>query len=426
MAETDPKILADVIWSYWKDLGIKKPAMTWIELFQVCQFFLKECERRGIDPETVDIRSEVDARIGFKENKEHIDEILTLIAPPVRDEKELLREELERMTKDTEFRIHTEKELEKLESYERKAERLAKRVEEVEAERERERREAAEKIASLERELAAAPTIRLKIMSDFKEGIVEFRAGQILETKNRGWALSKIREGLAEEVAPEEVIPVPPPKPVPIIPPPERGITDNTVAQLQDIAYRRIAGAGLRWIEHRGSVERDIEISKALYVDLPIAEAKKKAVERLERFLETIAPKKVPPEKRPPRVAPEVEYVPILEFPRRVKVMTRECWACRESFTSDIDLEDRLRRNEILRFPAEFYELCPTHKEEKYGYSSVEEAVAYQLVEGRDTAWKKTGLRGMRVLTKTRLRDIGLTDTDIAKIQAIETERWRP
>lgn len=425
MAGTDPKILADVIWSYWKDLGIKKPAMTWIELFQVCQFFLKECEKRGIDPETVDIRMEIDAGIGFKENKEHVDEILSLIAPPVMDPTELLREELERLAKDTEFQIRTEKELEKLEGFERKAERLAKRVEEVEAEREKERREAAETISRLEAELAAAPTIRLRIMSDFKEGIVEFRAGQILETKNRGWALAKIRGGLAEEIPPEEVVPPAPPKVVPpIVPPPERGITDNTVAQLQDIAYKRIVGAGLKWIEHRGSVERDIEISKAMYAELSVEEAKKKAVERLERLLETIAPKKVPP-KRPPR-PPEVAYVPILELPRRVRVVTRECWVCGESFTSDIDLEDRLRRNEILRFPAEFYELCPTHKEEKYGYSSVEEAVAYQLVEGRDTAWKKTGLRGMRVLTKTRLRDIGLTDADIAKIQAIETERWRP
>jgi len=425
MSESDAKVLADVIWSYWKDLGVKKPAMTWIELFQVCQFFFNECKKRDIDPATVDIRSEVDSRISFYENKDHINEILSLIAPPIRDEKELLQEELDRLVGDTEFRVLSEKELDKLEGYERKAEKLAKRVDELQAERERERREAAEKIASLERELVAAPTIRLRIMSDFKEGIVEFRAGQVLETKNRGWALSKIRERLAEEVPPEEVVPAPPPVVPPPIRPPERGIIDSTVAQLQDIAYRRIGEAGLRWIEHRGSVERDIEISKALYADLSVEEAKKKAVERLERLLETIAPKKAPPPKRPPR-APEVEYVPILEFPRRVKVMTRECWVCGVSFSSDIDLEDRLRRNEILRFPAEFYELCSEHKNEKYGYNSVEEAVAYQLVEGRDTAWKKTGLRGMRVLTKTRLRDIGLTDADIAKIQAIETERWRP
>lgn len=429
MAETDPKIFTDIIWSYWKDLGIKKPAMTWIELFQVVHFFLDECEKRGIDPQTVDIRMELDARISFAENRSHIEEILNMIARPdwsKVDPTELVRQELERLAEDTEFQIRTEKELDKLEGFERKAERLAKRVEEVEAKREIERREAAEAIAKLERELAAAPTIRLRIMSDFKEGIVEFRAGQILETKNRGWAMAKVREGLAEEVPPEEVIPAPPPKVVPPAIAVEKGVTDETVAQLQDIAYKRIGEAGLPWIEYRGSVERDIEFSKALYAELSVEEAKKKAVERVERLLETIAPKKAPPPKRPPRAAPEVEYVPILEFPRRVKVVTRECWVCGEAFTSDMDLEDRLRRNEILRFPAEFYELCSAHKDEKYGYSSVEEAVAYQLVEGRDTAWKKTGLRGMRVITKTRLRDIGLTDADIAKIQAIETERWRP
>lgn len=427
MAEIDAHVTTDVIWSYWKDLGIVKPAMTWIELFQVVQFFLREAEKRGIDPETVDVKSEIDARIGFQENKQHIGEILTLIAPPIRDPDELLRQELERMAKDTEFQILSEKEVEKLARFERKAERLAKRVGELEAKAEREGREAAETIARLERELATAPTIKLRIMSDFKEGIMEFTAGQIVETKNRGWALAKVREGLAEEVPPEEKIPVPPPKVVPpVTPPPEKGITDDTVAQLQDIAYKRIVGVGLTWITHRGTIERDIDVSKTLYADLPVKEAKEKAVERLERLLETIAPKKVPPPKRPPRERPEVEYVPILELPRKVKLVTRECWIGGESFTSDLDLEDRLRRNEILRFPAEFYELCPEHKREKYGYSSVEEAVAYQLVEGRDTAWKKTGLRGMRVLTKTRLRDIGLTDTDIAKIQAVETERWRP
>lgn len=424
MVGVNARVTTDVIWSHWKDLGVK-PIMTWIELFQVVQFFLKETDKREIDPEAIDIKSEVDARIGFRENKEHIEDILTLIAPPIRDPDELLRQELDRLAKDTEFLILSEKEASKLRRFEGKAERLAKRVGELEAKREKERGEAAESIERLERELAAAPTIKLRIMSDFKEGIVEFTAGQIVETKDRGWALAKVREGLAEEISPEEEVPVAPPPKVPVIPP-EKGIVNDTVAQLQHIAFTRIADAGLKWIERRGSVERDINISKALYADLPVKEAKIKAVARLERLLETFAPKKVVPPKRPPRAPRRVEFVPILELPRRVKLVTRTCWVCRETFTSDIDLEDRLRRNDISRFPADFYELCPEHKKERYGYSSIEEAVAYRLVESRDTAWKKTGLRGMRIITKARLQIIGLTDADIAKIQAIEAERWRP
>lgn len=209
MGETDPKILTDVIWSYWKDLGIVKPAMTWIELFQVVKFFLKETEKREIDPAAVDIKMEIDARVGFRENKRHVDEILTLIAPPIRDPDELLRQELDRLAKDTEFHILTEKEMVKLSRYEGKAERLAKRVDELEAKREKERGEAAESIERLERELAAAPTLKLKILRDFKEGIVEFKADQVIDTKNRGWALTKIQQGLAEEVMPG--VPVTPP-----------------------------------------------------------------------------------------------------------------------------------------------------------------------------------------------------------------------
>ncbi len=209
MAGTNPNILTDVIWSYWKDLGITKPAMTWIELFQIVKFFLKETEKREIDPETIDIKSEIDARIGFGENKEHIDEILTLLAPPVMDATQLLHTELERLAKDTEFHILAEKEMEKLVGFERKAERLAKRVKDLEVKSHEEKKEAAATIEKIERELAAAPTIKLKILRDFKEGIVEFKAVQVIETKNRGWALTKIQQGLAEEVLPG--VPVTPP-----------------------------------------------------------------------------------------------------------------------------------------------------------------------------------------------------------------------
>jgi hypothetical protein len=158
------------------------------------------------------------------------------------------------------------------------------------------------------------------------------------------------------------------------------------------------------------------------------AEAREKLREWAERVIREFA--RAPPTPAAP--VPAVELVPV----RRPHVITKTCWVCGATFTTDVDLERRLREAEIIGFPALWYELCPKCKEggieyrgqilPQWGFRSVEDAVAYRLAEGKSMAWKKTGLKGaLRILTEDRLREIGLTEADIIRIR-LAMSRWLP
>ena len=67
--------------------------------------------------------------------------------------------------------------------------------------------------------------IKLRVLKAFKEGILEYSAGSIVETRDIDWAIQKIEQGFAERVGVEPIVrPIPPPTAPPkeIFRPPEK------------------------------------------------------------------------------------------------------------------------------------------------------------------------------------------------------------
>ena len=238
-SENDVKVLTDSIWQYWSGPLKAKPTMTWIELYQVCKYFLAEAEKRGIDPQAIDLKAELDPLLTYAESRDKAKSLLDQVAPPQPDAQDLLRTELEKQVKDTDLRIMTEKDVEKLRRLERQADQLNRKIQEARQERDREVVKAREDVEKLRRELAEAPSIKLEILKNFREGIVDFYKGQVTETKNRGWALQKIGEGLAREVMPE----VPTARPKFLTSEEQTQLEDSFRAELQASLNKVPAGA---------------------------------------------------------------------------------------------------------------------------------------------------------------------------------------
>jgi hypothetical protein len=94
---------------------------------------------------------------------------------------------------------------------------------ELRSKRRKEAEEAKKRIADLESQMAKAreeakkkPTIKIRILQNFKEGIQYFKKGDVIETHNIDWALAKIDQKLAEKVGvevPVKILPEAPPPP---------------------------------------------------------------------------------------------------------------------------------------------------------------------------------------------------------------------
>jgi len=182
------------------------------------------------------------------------------------------------------------------------------------------------------------------------------------------------------------------------------------------------------------------------FKDLPRDEAMEKAFSEVEKLVgDIVGLAKPPPVRRPPEVAPpgappaapEV-YVPPAEVlgPRIPRIRIRKCWVadCPETFEADEDLENRVRMvpvmkadtphlgpryEPLLRFPPIFYYLCPTHRDERFGYRDVFDALAYLYFETESSKVKRL------TVTKESFRDIGLSVEDMTIIQE-RAARWRP
>ena len=72
----------------------------------------------------------------------------------------------------------------------------------------------------------------------------------------------------------------------------------------------------------------------------------------------------------------------------------------------------------ILRFQETFYHMCDKDRFEKFGYSSIYDALAYLLAESKSSGGKKIKL------TKPNLRALGLDEDDLKEIQTLES-RYR-
>lgn len=200
--ESDAKIQADIIWSDWTQKFQLKPRMTWLELYQLTRYFLEECRKREIDPQTIDLRHEIDPQISYRESKEQIHDLLRVKPSP----EEALEEELARLTLETKYRIIEETELDKLKAIEEKVTRLTQQIKREKAEKQAAVAEREETLKRLEEEISRKPALKIEVLTNFREGIQVFHKGEVLETHNVDWGLQKIEQGLARRVTAEEEV----------------------------------------------------------------------------------------------------------------------------------------------------------------------------------------------------------------------------
>lgn len=260
--------------------------------------------------------------------------------------------------------------------------------------------------------------------------------------------ITKLPKWLAEEfiargVAEKYVAPkVPVKKAAPLA---EYGITDKDVKKLKEeltAEVFRLAPPGTT----ASQVERTVKILfpsyleewKTAFKELPREEALKRAKKSVKMAAEEIAGKIIPTRKVKPAlpkpvvpeaVTPPTARIPMVGVPPRIpEMIEKTCPICGRKFTMDYNLEKIVRITKLLDLPAFWYELCPEHKYfwNNLGYRDIYDALAYRLVEGRATAWRKTGRKGLRVLTEAELQDAGLNKTDIMTIKSRAAMRWKP
>jgi hypothetical protein len=151
------KMLADIVWREW-ELKRVTPKIIKPQLERVALYFVRECKKRGLDPQEVDFRHEIaEAGLSERELREKVDEVLTMRAGKPPEALEVAPEEAYRVIE------ALGKKVVELKDYE-----LIEKAQELKRQLERERRNAkllreqleAKKryIEELERSLAGLPT----------------------------------------------------------------------------------------------------------------------------------------------------------------------------------------------------------------------------------------------------------------------------
>lgn len=210
--------LVDVseLYKYWvSKIGEDRIILKYPSLRGLYDWFLRETDRLKIDPETVDFEALVDPTLTYKENQRIFSEYMTV--PPSEKEYEQMSKELTAMM---------EKEVR--EKYPEVIEPLADRIAELETEADKKKKyqklvkelrlELGETIRKLEQEKAKPPevkAVKIRVLKDFREGIIDYKSGQIIDTRDLEWVLQKIEQGLIERFKPEApppTVPVPPKK----------------------------------------------------------------------------------------------------------------------------------------------------------------------------------------------------------------------
>ena len=255
------KMLADVVWREW-ELKRVTPKIIKPQLERVAVYFVRECKKRGLDPQEVDFRHEIaEAELSERELREKVDEVLTMRAGKPPEALEVAPEEAYRVIE------ALGKKVVELKDYE-----LIEKAEELKRQLERERRnvrllreqlEAKKRyIEELERRLAGLPTPpaappappspreltkdEVKKLEDLfratlyrelgrvpRDALAEFRveletvktlpyeeAAKVIERLALDIVERERAGRVAPPVAPPEVAPAPPPtEVVPVVPP---------------------------------------------------------------------------------------------------------------------------------------------------------------------------------------------------------------
>jgi len=259
------------------------------------------------------------------------------------------------------------------------------------------------------------------------EGI-EARTKDLRQKRREEKEEAKLRIAELERQLEEARAPPPPP------PLPPSGLSKAQKTSLED-AYRRVfEEAGITRIPM--ATFRD-ELA-ALQEDLKDVERERAfelAYRRIVNVARSILPARPPPVVAPPTPpAPPPAVAPAVEMlgPRKRIVETFTCWVpeCLELCTLDQDLMRRVtivpvlkaittrgpRHEPLLTFPPLFYYTCEKHRQEKFGFKSIYDALAFLLFESRSSGKRLT-------VTKGTLTAAGLDAEDIANIQ-VAAARW--
>jgi len=211
------------LWDEWMRV-IGSSAMEHIQFIDLYNFFVRQVKALGIDPHIIDVKAYLDPSLTYEENKTILAEIMRV--PPSEAEyqsmyesykNELFKEVEEKYPEVVEEftkRIAAlERDVEALPKVEREREKFRRLSEELKYELEETKRRAKQEREALEKKVAP---VKLRIIRGFKEGILEYSAGSIVETRDVEWALQKIEKGFAERV----VVGVPEVRPPPPVVPP--------------------------------------------------------------------------------------------------------------------------------------------------------------------------------------------------------------
>lgn len=264
------------------------------------------------------------------------------------------------------------------------------------------------------------------------EGI-EARIKDLRRKRSKEKEEAKLRIAELERQLAEERAKVPPPPP----PPPPSGLSKEQKTSLEDAFRRVFEEAGITRIPMASFRDELAGLQKDLK-DVERTRAFDLAYRRIVDLARSILPPRPPPVVAPPPAppAPPVVVVPPVELlgPRRRVIETVTCWVpgCWEPVSIDQDLMRRVtvvpvlkeisprgpRYEPLLGFPPRFYWMCPGHREEKFGYRSIYDALAFLLFESSSSGKRLTVTKGTFVA-------IGLDGQDMRNIQAAEA-RWIP
>jgi hypothetical protein len=230
----------------------------------------------------------------------------------------------------------------------------------------------------------------------------------------------------------------------PVIPPAApMGLSEEQKHTLEDTFKRILEQAGVKEIplarfqdelaflqENLQSVERAraYEIADRSIVDLAGS-----LIPKIPRMPTVTFP--TTPAPAPAAPTPSISVSPMeMLGPRRRDIITVQCWVpnCINECVVDKDLMRRVtivpvlkswsprgaRYEPLLPLPPLFFYSCEEHKEERFGYQSVYDALAYLLYESRSSTKRLA-------ITKGTFADIGLDQDDINAVQAAEV-RWIP
>lgn len=300
------------LWSEWVRIrhGEKNIAMEQIQFIDLFNYFVRQAKALGMGGYEVDVRAFLDPTLTYEENKKILAEIMRV--PPTEKDYEAMyssyKAELEsevqtqypEVYKAWQERVkELERDVERLPKVEREREKFKRLSEETARELEETKRRIEQEKTALERKIVP---VKLRILQSFREGIMDYIAGSIIETRDLDWAVEKIQQGYAtREAAIGVITPTPPPPAV------KAKLSDDEIATLWE-EFQLYA-------RQKGMVTPQVYRDRFL-LEIGTAETYDMAAKRGRNLVDIIQKEMAPPTPPAEVVPPEVR-TRFLDWTRR-------------------------------------------------------------------------------------------------------------